>query len=104
MRILDINRRNSGELSSVTLEVTNEQAVKLINSMRNGAIQLGLINPNGYVYEEGTSDILVNPAVKPVNAVVKEEETTQTETQTKEESDVIQPAAESDVIAPETDE
>ena len=52
------------ELSSVTLEVSNEQAVKLINSTKNGAIHLGLINPNGYQYESGSSGILVNPEVQ----------------------------------------
>lgn len=61
MRVLDINRKNDGTLSSATLEVTNEQAVKLINSTKNGAIHLGLINPNGYQYEDGSSEILVNP-------------------------------------------
>ena len=62
MRVLDIHRnQNNGSLTSVTLEVTNEEAVKLINSSRNGAIHLGLINPSGYQYEAGTSEILVNP-------------------------------------------
>ncbi len=72
MRVLDIHRRSSGELSSVTLEVTNDQAVKLINSQRNGAIQFGLINPNGYVYETGTSEILVNPEAQPEITAVPE--------------------------------
>ena len=62
MRVLDINRNsNNGSLSNVTLEVTNEQAVKLINSTKNGSIHLGLINESGYQFESGTSDILVNP-------------------------------------------
>ena len=64
MRVLDLNRKTNGELSSVTLEVSNEQAVKLINSTKNGAIHLGLINPNGYQYESGSSGILVNPEVQ----------------------------------------
>lgn len=65
MRILDINRKtNAGDLASATLEVTNEQAVKLINSARNGAIHFGLINPTGYKYEDGTSDILVDNSQK----------------------------------------
>lgn len=64
MRVLDLNLKTSGELSSVTLEVSNEQAVKLINSTRNGAIHLGLINPNGYQYENGSSGILMNPEVQ----------------------------------------
>ena len=61
MRVLDIFRKSDGTLSSVTLEVNNEQAVKLINSTKNGSIHMGLINPNGYNYESGTSTILVNP-------------------------------------------
>lgn len=62
MRVLDITRnKTNGGLSNVTLEVTNEQAVKLINSTKNGAIHLGLINEAGYQFESGTSDILVNP-------------------------------------------
>ena len=61
MRVLDINRKTDGSLTSATLEVTNEEAVKLINSTKNGSIHLGLINPNGYQYESGSSEILVNP-------------------------------------------
>lgn len=74
MRVLEITRKNNGELSTVTLEVSNEEAVKLINSTKNGAIHLGLINPNGYVYEEGTSDILVNPDAQQLNEEEEDEE------------------------------
>ena len=93
MRVLDIHRnQNNGSLTSVTLEVTNEEAVKLINSSRNGAIHLGLINPSGYQYEAGTSEILVNPESseaketdKPDGA--KEEETVLTpETESQDET------------------
>ena len=104
MRILDLNRRTSGELSSVTLEVTNAEAVKLINSMRNGSIQLGLINPNGYVYEEGTSDILVNPQSQTNVTKDKTEENnteeSNTNTDTESVETVVGPASDSDVIAP----
>lgn len=65
MRVLDIKRGNNGSLTGVTLEVTNEEAVKLINSTKNGAVHLGLINSNGYQYESGTSPILVNPDARP---------------------------------------
>lgn len=88
MRVLDINRKNDGSLQSATLEVTNEQAVKLINSTKNGAIHLGLINPNGYQYEDGSSDILVNPDV-------------QTSTQTVPDTSNNNS---SDIIAPDSDE
>lgn len=88
MRVLDINRKNDGSLQSATLEVTNEQAVKLINSTKNGAIHLGLINPNGYQYEDGSSDILVNPDV-------------QTSTQTVPDTSN---SNSSDIIAPDSDE
>ena len=72
--------------------MTNEEAVKLINSSRNGAIHLGLINPSGYQYEAGTSEILVNPESseaketdKPDGA--KEEETVLTpETESQDET------------------
>lgn len=65
MRVLDITRnKNNGSLSNVTLEVDNEQAVKLINSTKNGSIHMGLINESGYQFESGTSDILVNPDQK----------------------------------------
>ena len=65
MRVLDITRnKNNGSLSNVTLEVTNEQAVKLINSAKNGSIHLGLINESAYQFVEGTSEILVNPDQK----------------------------------------
>ena len=88
MRVLDINRKNDGSLQSATLEVTNEQAVKLINSTKNGAIHLGLINPNGYQYEDGSSDILVNPDVQ---------KSTQTVPDTSNNNS-------SDIIAPDSDE
>lgn len=106
MRVLDVNRRSSGELSSVTLEVSNTEAVKLINSMRNGAIQLGLINPTGYVFEEGTSEILVNPEVQ---TEVKTDEQEAPQANNENITPVEEPAAEDnnmdpDLVAPVTDE
>lgn len=93
MRVLDIHRnQNNGSLTSVTLEVTNEEAVKLINSSRNGAIHLGLINPSGYQYEAGTSEILVNPESSEAKEIdkpdgAKEEETVLTpETESQDET------------------
>ena len=88
MRVLDINRKNDGSLQSATLEVTNEQAVKLINSTKNGAIHLGLINPNGYQYEDGSSDILVNPDVQTSSQTVPDTSNSNS----------------SDIIAPDSDE
>ncbi len=86
MRVLDITRnKNNGGLANVTLEVDNEQAVKLINSTKNGSIHMGLINESGYQFESGTSDILVNPDQK-------EPETTE------------KPTEEEDPLKPEVDE
>ena len=102
MRVLDINRKTNGELSSVTLEVSNEQAVKLINSTKNGAIHLGLINPNGYQYESGSSEILVNPEVQSTEST--EEDTSSAEKPGNvpaSDEDVIQPLEDSDIIQPE---
>lgn len=75
MRVLDITRnKNNGSLSNVTLEVTNEEAVKLINSAKNGSIHLGLINESAYQFESGTSEILVNPDQKTEEEEKKEED------------------------------
>lgn len=96
MRVLDINRKTNGELTSVTLEVTNEQAVKLINSTKNGSIHLGLINPTGYQFEAGTSQILVNPDAQD-NTTAEP----QAEPEKATESDIIEPAEDDDIIKPE---
>lgn len=61
MRVLEVDRKQNGSLYSATLEVDNSQAVKVINSLKNGSIHLGLINPTGYVYEDGDSSLLINP-------------------------------------------
>ena len=104
MRVLDLNRKTNGELSSVTLEVSNEQAVKLINSTKNGAIHLGLINPNGYQYESGASGILVNPEVQET-ATPENQSGTGTSPDNPGSGeiadDIIQPVSDSDVIEPE---
>lgn len=96
MRVLDINRKTNGELTSVTLEVTNEQAVKLINSTKNGSIHLGLINPTGYQFEAGTSQILVNPDAQDNTTAEPQAEPEKTT-----ESDIIEPAEDDDIIKPE---
>ncbi len=104
MRVLEITRNSNGSLANVTLEVDNEQAVKLINSTRNGSVHLGLINESGYQYESGTSDILVNPdqqkqeeeeqskleAEDPLNPILNPEE----------EESATNETVPSDVIAP----
>lgn len=49
MRILAVHKAGSGgALSGVTLEVTNEEAIRLINATKNGSLYLGLINAGGY--------------------------------------------------------
>ena len=104
MRVLDLNRKTNGELSSVTLEVSNEQAVKLINSTKNGAIHLGLINPNGYQYESGASGILVNPEVQETAAPEEQSGTASSPDNSGSgeiADDIIQPVSDSDVIEPE---
>ena len=95
MRVLDIKRSNNGSLSGVTLEVTNEEAVKLINSTKNGSIHLGLINSSGYQYESGTSTILVNPDAQNVPENTEEPE--------PEATDMLAPISDDDLPVSETD-
>lgn len=101
MRVLDINRKNNGELASITLEVNNAQAVKLINSMRNGAIQFGLINPSGYQYESGTSEILVNPEAPAAQPDETEEPVL--DIPPSESEPIIIPETDTDIPVPITD-
>ena len=52
MRILAVHKAGSGgTLSGVTLELSKEEAIRLINATKNGSIYLGLINVGGYQSE-----------------------------------------------------
>lgn len=49
MRVLAVHKDgNGGALSGVTLELTNEEAVQLINASSNGTLYFGLVNAGGY--------------------------------------------------------
>jgi Flp pilus assembly protein CpaB len=49
MRVLAVHKNGSGgSLSGVTLELTNTEAVYLIDAVKNGSIYLGLVNAGGY--------------------------------------------------------
>ena len=50
MRVLEVYKTEGGDLSSATLEVTNDQALRLIEAANNGSIHLGLVNGSGYQY------------------------------------------------------
>lgn len=53
MRIIKVNT-SDGALSSITLECTQQEAVKLIYAQEYTSVHLGLINENEYVPAEGT--------------------------------------------------
>lgn len=50
MRVLEVFKSESGDLTGVTIETDNEEAVKLIEASNNGDIHLGLVNGSGYQY------------------------------------------------------
>lgn len=52
MRVLSVNKSEAGSLISATIETNNDQALKLIEAQKNGAIHLGLVNGSGYQYTE----------------------------------------------------
>ena len=55
IRVIAVNNSN-GALSSVTLELNNDQAKALISAKTVGTIQLGIVNGNGYQYVTADSD------------------------------------------------
>lgn len=58
MRVLAVHRSGSGgELCGITLELTNEEAVQVINASKNGTLYFGLVNAGGY---GSTSDAAPN--------------------------------------------
>jgi len=49
MRILGVSKTGSGSsLNGVTIELTNGEALKLIDATKNGSVYLGLVNAGGY--------------------------------------------------------
>lgn len=48
IRALTVNRDNAGDISSVTLEVSKDESLKLIYATQNASIQFGLVDANGY--------------------------------------------------------
>ena len=52
MRIIKVNK-SEGDLISITLECSQEEAVKIIYAQEYTAVHLGLINENEYVSAEG---------------------------------------------------
>lgn len=56
MRVLAVHKGGSGgSLSGATLELTNSEAVRLIDATKNGSIYLGLVNSGGYQPVEQSS-------------------------------------------------
>jgi len=53
MRVLAVHKGGSvGSLSGVTLELTNLEAIYLIDAAKNGSIYMGLVNASGYQFAE----------------------------------------------------
>ena len=53
MRVLAVHKSSSGSsLSGVTLELTNSEAVYLIDATKKGSIYMGLVNAGGYQFVE----------------------------------------------------
>lgn len=50
IRVLHV-AKNENELEGVTLELDNEQASDIINCLNVGKVYLGIVNPDGYIYE-----------------------------------------------------
>jgi len=51
MRVLAVHRGGSGgSINGVTLELTNAEAISIIDATRNGSIYLGLVNAGGYQF------------------------------------------------------
>ena len=57
MRLLDVSKSSSSDtLSTATLEVSNAQALKLLDAMTTGDLYLGLVNSSGYQYTLGSDE------------------------------------------------
>ena len=55
MRVLAVHK-GGGSLNGVTLELTNSEAVQLIDATKNGTIYLGLVNAGGYQLSDQTNN------------------------------------------------
>ena len=57
MRVLAVHKQGTGgNLSGITLELNNDEAVQLINASGNGTLYFGLVNACGYEPAYGQSD------------------------------------------------
>ena len=97
MRVLAVHTDN-GALSGVTLEVDNNQALKLIDASNNGVIYLGLVNASGYQYvlgddpiaEEGVSETEAGTEDSTTDASIADDGTQETASQdTTPTSDIV---------------
>ena len=92
MRILQVFKDKTGELSGVALEVNNEQALTLIGVTKTASIHLGLVNGSGYQYaidgqkkqEVGVTEVPALGTASPQEETQKEESKEENKTQTDE--------------------
>lgn len=66
MRVLAVHKEGTGgSLSGITLELTNEEAVQIINASGNGTLYFGLVNAGGYesVYENADTNTNIDDAL-----------------------------------------
>ncbi len=54
MRVLSVDKSENGSLKSATLEVNNDEALKLIEAQNNGSIHLGLVATGYQFVDEAT--------------------------------------------------
>lgn len=47
MRVLSVQKNSSGEISGATIEVSEDEALQLVEANNRGSIQLGLVHDNG---------------------------------------------------------
>lgn len=56
-RVLAVHKQGTGgNLSGITLELTNDEAVQIINASGNGTLYFGLVNARGYESVNGNLD------------------------------------------------
>ena len=66
MRVLAVHKQGTGgNLSGITLELTNDEAVQLINASGNGTLYFGLVNAGGYepAYEQSDPNTNLDDAL-----------------------------------------
>ncbi len=58
IRVLSVSKDEEGlELAGVTLELSKDQAVVVVDIVNNGMVYLALINPDGYIYDDPIDNI-----------------------------------------------